>query len=60
MRDKLTAQLRSERMKANSEAHVAKLLQENSPSVDESALNQSLPQAAKIDEMSTTPTQIEK
>ena len=60
MRDKLVAQLRAERMKANSEAYVAKLLQEKPAPVDESALNQSLPPTAKIDEMSKTPTQIEK
>ncbi len=60
VRDKLVAQLRAERMKANSEAHVAKLLQESSATVDESALNRSLPSSARIDGMSTTPTQIEK
>ncbi len=42
MRAKLTAQLRAERMKANSEAHVARLLKENPVTVDDAALAQIL------------------
>ena len=60
MRAKLVAQLRAERMKANSEAHVAKLLQENPVTVDESALVRSLPSAAKVDELRMTPNPSEK
>ena len=60
MRAKLTAQLRAERIKANSEAHVAKLLQQNPVTVEESALVRSLPSAAKVDELSTTPNPSEK
>ncbi len=60
MRAKLVTRLRAERIKANSEAHVAKLLQANPVTVDESALSRSLPFAVKVDELRKTSTPPEK